>query len=119
MVFRKSDRGTSGKPMSTPPQTLEVIHPHIERRPDVQGGRPVIRGTRFPVNSIVQNHRRGLSVDEILREFPHLTPAQVYDALSYYYDHREEIDREITELADFQQAARRHPPTLMPSDGTP
>ena len=95
---------------------VEVIHPHVECRSGVQGGRAVIKGTRFPVSSIVQNHRRGLSVDEILREFPHLTPAQVYDALSYYYDHREQVDREIQELTDVERAARRYPPTLKPSD---
>jgi len=65
----------------------EVTHPYIERRPGVHDGEPIIKGTGFPVASIVQNHRRGLSVDEILREFPHLTPAQVNDALSHYYDH--------------------------------
>ena len=103
--------------MSTAAERVEVIHPHIERRSGVQGGRPVIKGTRFPVSSIVQNHRRGLSVDEILREFPHLTPAQVYDALSYYYDCREQVDREIQESTDLEEAARRYPPTLKPSDG--
>lgn len=90
------------------------MHPHIESRPDIQGGRSVIRGTRFPVSSVVQNYRRGLSVDEILREFPHLTPAQVYDALSYYYDHQEQVEREIAELSDEQTAMQQFPPTLSP-----
>ena len=102
--------------MSTAAELVEVLHPHVERRSGVQGGRPVIKGTRFPVSSIVQNHRRGLSVDEILREFPHVTPAQVYDALSYYYDHREQIESEIQEVSDLERAARRYPPTLKPSD---
>lgn len=74
-------------------------HPYVEQNPDVQGGSPVIRGSRFPVSSIVQNHRRGLSVDEILQEFPHLQPAEVYDALSYYYDHQTDIDQALDELA--------------------
>ncbi|MBC8870235.1 MAG: DUF433 domain-containing protein [Planctomycetes bacterium] len=99
-------------------EPIEVIHPHVERRSGIQGGRPVIKGTRFPVSSIVQNHRRGLSVDEILREFPHLQPAQVYDALSYYYDHREQIDREIEKLTDLERVAQNHPPTLQPTDDT-
>jgi uncharacterized protein (DUF433 family) len=95
---------------------IEIVHPHIERRPGVQGGRPVIKGTRFPVSSVVQNHRRGLSVDDILGEFPHLTPAQVHDALSYYYDHRQQIDREIEMLNNVAGAALKHPPTLRPVD---
>lgn len=104
--------------MSTQPGTGEcgeVIHPYVQRRPDVQGGRPVIKGSRFPVSSIVQNHRRGLSVDEILRDFPHLAPAEVYDALSFYYDHRAEIDTEIAALNDLTTTMQDHPPTLHPS----
>lgn len=100
--------------MSTDPRSTEVVHPYVERRTGVQGGRPVIKGTRFPVSSIVQNHRRGLSVEEILQEFPHLTPAQVYDALSYYHDHREEIEEEIIELSDINAAMRSYPPSIRP-----
>lgn len=33
--------------------------------------------------------------EELIRRFPHLTLAQIYDALWYYYDHRAEIDTEI------------------------
>jgi hypothetical protein len=51
----------------------------------------------------------------MLREFSHLAPAQVLDALSYYYDHQEQIDAEIALLND-PQAVHRYPPTLRPSD---
>jgi uncharacterized protein (DUF433 family) len=100
--------------MSTSFDKPAIAHPHVTRQAGVQGGRPVIEGTRIPVSSIVQNHRRGLTVDEILREFAQLAPAQVYDALSYYYDHQDEIDREIAELRDIDTAQKRHPPTLRP-----
>ena len=99
-------------------EPVEVNHPYIECIAGVQGGRPVIKGTRFPVSSIVQNHRGGRSVDEMLREFPHLTPAQVYDALSFYYDHQTQIDQEISDLTNLSQAAHQYPPTLQPSDET-
>ena len=105
--------------MSTQPADADVenvAHPYVECRPGVQGGRPVIKGSRFPISSIVQNHHRGLSVEDILHEFPHLTPAQVYDALSYYYDHRAEIDAEIAELTDLDGAMEGNPPTLCPPD---
>lgn len=88
-------------------------HPYVEQRPDVQGGRPVIKGGRFPVSSIVQDYRRGWSVEEILREFPQLRPSEVHDALSYYYDHQAEIDREIAELMDLDAAIQKYPPTLL------
>lgn len=97
--------------------TVEVVHPYVERRAEIQGGRAVIKGSRFPVSSIVQNHRRGLSADEILREFPELTPAEVYDSLSYYYDHQAEIDAEIAALTDVTAAMREHPPTVRPGNG--
>jgi uncharacterized protein (DUF433 family) len=58
----------------------------------------------------VQNYRRGLTVEEILEEFPQLTPSQVYDALSYYHDHREAIDAEIAELTDLDAIMRAFPP---------
>ena len=102
--------------MSTQPVSAEVIHPYVECRPDVQGGRPIIKNSRFPVSSIVQNYRRGLSVEEILHEFPQLNPAEVHDALSYYYDHRAEIDQEIAELTDLNKIMQQYPPTLCPPD---
>lgn len=33
--------------------------------------------------------RQGMTPEELVSEFPHLTLAQVYDALSYYYDHKD------------------------------
>jgi len=87
-------------------------HPYVERKKRVCGGRPVIRGTRFPVSSIAWNHKLGFTVEEILREFPHLTPAQVYDALSYYYDHQSEIEEEIHQAHDVEAWMKKYPPTL-------
>ncbi len=39
--------------------------------------------------------RQGMSPEELVKEFSHLTLPQVYDALSYYYDNKEEIDRDL------------------------
>jgi uncharacterized protein (DUF433 family) len=87
-------------------------HPYVERKRGICGGRPVIRGTRFPVSSIVWNHKLGLTVEEMLREFPALTPAQVHDALSYYYDHQTEIEEEIRSAHDLKTWIEKYPPTL-------
>jgi uncharacterized protein (DUF433 family) len=73
----------------------ETTHPHIIRVPDVCGGRPIVRGTRILVQTIVGYYKQGLSVDEILVGLPHLTAAQVFDALSYYHDHQAEIEADI------------------------
>jgi uncharacterized protein (DUF433 family) len=66
---------------------------YIEIRPNRDGEpRPYLAGTRVRVQDIVSDHERyGLSPDEIAREYPHLTLAQIHAALAYYFDHREEI----------------------------
>ena len=74
-----------------------TMYRYITRVPNIQGGRPIIAGTRTPVKTIVGYYKWGLSVEEILEGLPHLTPAQVYEALSYYYDHQEEIEQDIAE----------------------
>lgn len=40
-------------------------------------------------------NRGGATPDELLRAYPHLELAQIHDALSYYFDHKEEIDQDI------------------------
>lgn len=71
-------------------------HPYIVRAKGVCGGRPVIKGTRIPVWIIAGWAKDGYSAEQIQREiYPHLSLAQVYDALSYYYDHQAEIDTDI------------------------
>jgi uncharacterized protein (DUF433 family) len=71
-------------------------HPHIERRLRVCGGEPVLRGTRFPVRSVVVYvYRHGMTPEEVAGEWKHLSLAGIYDALSYYHDHKEQIDRLI------------------------
>jgi uncharacterized protein (DUF433 family) len=75
-----------------------------------------VKGNRFPVSSIVQSYRRGLPVEEILRAFPHLHPAEEHDALSYSHDHRAAIDQEIVALTDLQHVMQHCPPTIAPAN---
>ena len=70
-------------------------HPHVSQTPGVCGGRPVVQGTRIPVKVLVRYHQMGYSSTEILSGHAGLTPAQLYDALSYYYDHQAEIEADI------------------------
>ena len=71
-------------------------HPYIERRRGYRGGRAIIAGTNFPVSSVATYIvSQGMLPEELVRTFPHLTLAQVHDALSYYYDHQAEIDDEM------------------------
>lgn len=72
-----------------------IEHPYIEADVNICGGEPVIRGTRMPVRTIVGFTKLGKDVDEIAVLYPHLSHAQLYDALSYYYDHREEVEESL------------------------
>lgn len=81
----------------TAEKSYKLKHLYIERKKGVCGGEPVIVGTRISVSLIVELEQLGHSVDEIVSMYPHITHAQVYDALSYYYDHKKEIDKIIRE----------------------
>ena len=70
-------------------------HPYIVRDAAILGGEPIIKGTRTPVRAIVENWRLGIAPEDISTHLPHLTLAQVFDALSYFADHREEIAAHI------------------------
>ena len=75
--------------------TVETLDRQFECTPDVAGGKPRIAGRRITVQNIVIWHERlGLGADEIATEYG-LTLADVYAALAYYYDHRNEIDEAI------------------------
>jgi uncharacterized protein (DUF433 family) len=69
-------------------------YPHIVKVEGVCGGEAIIEGTRITVWHIIgYYYRAGLSVEKILADWDYLTPAQVFSALAYYHDNREEIDR--------------------------
>jgi uncharacterized protein (DUF433 family) len=90
---------------------MDTIASHIEVTPGVAGGKPRIAGHRITVQNIVMWHERlGLSADEIATEYA-LSLADVYAALAYYYDHREEIDRAIREDEEFIAELRRRTPS--------
>lgn len=74
---------------------VKTVHPYVTQKKGVQGGKPIIVGTRTSIRSIVFYHRMGDTPEEILDKYPHLALAQVYDALSYYYDHQEEVDQDM------------------------
>jgi uncharacterized protein (DUF433 family) len=70
-------------------------HPYVVTDEGILSGEPIIKGTRTPVRAIVENWRMGIAPEEIPSHLPHLTVAQVFDALSYYSDHQDEINSHI------------------------
>jgi uncharacterized protein (DUF433 family) len=68
---------------------------NIERDPVRCGGQPVVGGTRIRVAIILGCYRQGMSVEEIVQQYPTLKPADVHDALAYAYDHLDEIEADL------------------------
>ena len=72
--------------------TVQTEHLYIVRNDEILGGEPIVKGTRTSVRSIVGLWRMGILPEEIPQRLPHLKLAEVFDALSYYSDHQEEIN---------------------------
>ena len=80
--------------------STEVLHPYVVSKEDIAGNKAIIAGTRTTVSTLIAYYKLGYSPEDLAREFPHLTLSQIHDALSYYYEHRELIDREIDEESE-------------------
>jgi uncharacterized protein (DUF433 family) len=72
------------------PNAVRTEHPHIVRLEGVCGGEPVIDGLRVAVRHVATLHVRWETIPEIVEALG-LTEAQVFHALSYYFDHRDEV----------------------------
>ena len=75
--------------------TQATQHRYIVTDSRILGGEPIVEGTRTPVRAVVELWRQGILPETIPSHLPHLTPAQVFDALSYYSDHQSEINAHI------------------------
>jgi uncharacterized protein (DUF433 family) len=53
----------------------------VYRSPDVMGGTPVFRGTRVPVQTLLDYLEAGESIDEFLAGFPSVSREQVIEFL--------------------------------------
>ena len=88
---------------------VELTYPHIAKEP----GKParLERHPRTRVAMIVADYLwRGWSADEIARQYPYLTLAEVHAAMTYYFDHREEIEDElVVEYREVEGWKKTHP----------
>lgn len=73
----------------------ETKHFHIAINKNICGGTPIVKGTRISVANIAGYYLMGLSPEEIQRELPHLSLVQIFDAMAFYLDHRQMIDKEL------------------------
>ena len=75
-----------------------IKHPYITSEPGISKGSPIIAGTRVRVlDIIIEYEYLGLTSDEIINAYPHLSLPQIHDALSFYYERSEELDQEISQ----------------------
>lgn len=84
------------------------VRTSIESQPNVCGGQPCIAGTRIRVQDIFVWHElQGQSADEVVSRFPQLTMADVYAAMACYWDHRDEIQRDMQAETDLVTRLRQ------------
>lgn len=98
---------------------LQPAHPYVTLEYSRWGTRAVIKELGIPVSVIVGYIRQGLAPELFAEEVhPTLTPAHVYDALSYYYDHHAELEREIAENTEEKVRLRLREQMCSPEDYT-
>jgi uncharacterized protein (DUF433 family) len=87
---------------------MHAIATHIQIRPNRDGQeRAYIDDTRVRVQDVAMLAEvQGRTPDQIVDALPHLSLAQVYAALSYYFDHREQIQQELREDEEYIKQIR-------------
>jgi uncharacterized protein (DUF433 family) len=62
-------------------------HERIEMNPGIMGGKPVIRGTRIPVELVLRKLGAGMSPEAILADYPRLTLEDIRAAQAFAADY--------------------------------
>lgn len=89
---------------------MAVLTPyfHIELN---DKGVPIISGTTMKVVELVQEHlANDWGPDQLVEQHPYLSKGQVYSTLAYYWDHKEELDRDIERRRALAEEYRRRTP---------
>jgi uncharacterized protein (DUF433 family) len=93
---------------------VETLREHIEIVEGEGGPKARISGHRVRVQDIVIWHEKlRMSPDEITFHYPGITLADVYAALAYYWDHRDEIEASIADEDALVTELRQHVPSLL------
>lgn len=103
---------TATLPIRAPIERTE--HPHVVKSADVLSGEPTVEGTRLAVRHVLRLYRDlGKTAERIAEEYG-LTVAQVHDALSYAFDHPNEIADHV-ERHKIRNVMRKHDLVLIGS----
>jgi uncharacterized protein (DUF433 family) len=74
---------------------IRVHYPHVEARPDLLAGSPIVRGTKVPVRRLWAWHRKGVTVETLVKRYPALGPAKVLCALAFAYDNQDVLEADL------------------------
>ena len=61
---------------------MEILS-RIEMNPDILMGKPVIKGTRISVELILRKLSEGMTIDQIIEVYPHVSKEDVFASLTY------------------------------------
>jgi uncharacterized protein (DUF433 family) len=75
-----------------------VKHEPITVDPRVMVGKPVIKGTRIPVEQLLRELAGGMTFDDIIDAHPRITPEDIYAAIAYAADTIANEDIELSYL---------------------
>ena len=98
--------------------TLPVVlvpHPHVRVEQNVLGGSPYVLGSRVPVRRLWAFYRSGVSVDRILKRYPQLGPAKVFDALAFALDNPAVMEADVARETEILARAGQKPPKVTSS----
>ena len=59
------------------------------------GGSPYVEGSRVPVRRLWAFYRNGTKVETLLRRYPQLGPARIFDALAFAFDNPEVMEADL------------------------
>jgi uncharacterized protein (DUF433 family) len=88
------------------PAIALVPHPHVRIDANVLGGSPYVVGSRVPVRRLWAFYRAGRGVDAILKRYPQLEPAKVFDALAFALDNPAVMEADVAREAAILAAGR-------------
>jgi uncharacterized protein (DUF433 family) len=86
-----------------------VPHPHVRVDEQVLGGSPHVIGSRVPVRRLWAFYRSGASVERILKRYPQLGPAKVFDSLAFALDNLEVIEADLAREDEILSRAGQRP----------
>ncbi|WP_456393423.1 DUF433 domain-containing protein [Persephonella sp.] len=72
---------------------------YIKRDPKICGGRPVFKGTRIPIYLILDYLSAGESIEEILENYPQLSPEAILETIKYASQYTK-LEEELIEIAN-------------------